>query len=159
MFRVKTSFAYIIKINKIICIKVCAWSSALAEWGILGNIFVRWERDRREQDDFPDKGRCSWNWMLCFFRLLNPWIFTAFRQARAIKIPGNPLRGVRWLWQLFWVGSDVWSFSQSRPQFYWSGQSSGEIPVIGYEYLSHIILHLCRDPGFLCGVIQYCWSQ
>lgn len=158
MFRVKTSFAYIIKINKIICIKVCAWSSALAEWGILGNIFVRWERDGGEENYFPDIGRCSWNGMLCFM-LLSPWIFTFLRQTWAINIPGNSLRGVRWLWQLLWVATDDCWFSQSSPGFYWSDQSSGEILVIGYEYLSHIIFHLCRHPGLLCGVIQYCWSQ
>lgn len=121
MFGVKTSFAYIIKINKIICIKsvhgVLLWLSE-ESW----EIFVGWERDGGEEDDLPDTGRHSWNRMLCFFRLLNPWIFVVSRQTWAIKIPGNPLRGVRWLWQLLWVESDDWWFSQSSPGFYWSVQ-------------------------------------
>lgn len=122
MFRVKTSFAYIIKINKIICIKVCAWSSVLAEWGILGNIFVRWERGGGEENYFLDIGRCSWNVMLSFFRLLNPWIFTFLRQTWAIKMPGKPLRGVRWLWQLLWVGNNDHCFFpvKSRILLVWS---------------------------------------
>lgn len=158
MFGVKTSFAYIIKINKIICIKsvhgAVLWLSE-ESW----EIFVRCEKDGGEIDDFPDIGRHSWNRMLCFFRLLNPWIFAVLRQTWAIKIPGNPLRGVRWLWQLLWVESDDQRFSQSSPGCYWSGQSWGEISVIGHEYLSHIIFHPCRHPRFLHGVIQYCWSQ
>lgn len=46
-------------------------------------------------------------------------------------------------------------FSQSSQGCYWSGQSLGEFLVIGYEYLLHIF-SICRHPGFLCGVIQYC---
>lgn len=139
MLRVKTSFAYIIKINKIICIKVCARSSAPAEWGVLGNTFVRWGRDGWEENDFTDIGRHSWNGMLCFFRLLNPWMFTVLGQTWAIKTPGKPLRGVRWLWQLLWVGSDdqvVFSV-KSRMLLVWS--KLGRIPSdLLWIFITHI---------------------